>query len=268
MTYADAMAEATRVTSKYRHYAPLYDVVLATLPPAPTVVEIGIANGGSLQTWRTLLGPDARIVGIDLNPAATALAAEGFEVRLVDTGSESSWTELRREFGGQVDLLVDDGGHTNRQQILAVVEGIDLVRDGGWIVLEDMHASFMREFGNPSPFSTHHFLSDLLGDLHRSHPRSSVSPRRPHLAASIDYVVSATSWVGLRVRRHDAGDYDEITSGSDATLMDYDHRWDLTFGRPVGGAAATAVLRIVRRVAGPLFSAVDGARLRRRDARR
>src|SRR3979490_709260 len=117
MKYEDAMAMSRRFTSKYRHYAPLYDLVLDTLPRDPTVVEIGIANGGSLQTWRTLLGPSARIVGIDLNEGATAMREEGFEVIILDTGSQATWDKLRRSFPRNVDLLVDDGGHTNRQQI-------------------------------------------------------------------------------------------------------------------------------------------------------
>ena len=266
MTYTEVMAAATRRTSKYRQFGPLYDTVVSTLGPAPTVVEVGIANGGSLETWRALLGEDARIIGVDLNPRAKLLEQEGFEVRLLDTGLVSSWHALRQELGGAVDLLVDDGGHTNRQQIAAVVEGIHLVRDGGWIVLEDMHASFMREFGNPSPLSTHHYLSGVIADLHRAHPRSTSQPRRPQLAHSIDYVVSATSWVGIRVRRHGAEEFEELTAGTDDTLMDYDHRWDSVFGRSLRRGLAPNVLRVARKVAGPLVSAVDVMRLYRRDS--
>jgi hypothetical protein len=120
------------------------------------------------------------------------------------------------------------------------------VRDGGWLVIEDLHASFMREFGNPSPLSTHHFLSGLIGDLHRTHPRSSVAPRRPHLAHAVDYVVSATSWVGIRVRRHDSSDFDEVTAGTDDSLMDYDHRWDSSFGHSLSGRLPAPLLRVVR----------------------
>src|SRR4051812_34493018 len=168
------MSQAHRVTSKYRHYGPMYDLVLETLPPAPTVLEIGIANGGSLETWRSLLGPDARIIGVDLNPKATRLREDGFEIHVLDTSDPASWETLRRDLTGAVDLLVDDGGHTNRQQVAAIVEGLDLVRDGGWIVVEDLHASFMAEFGNPNPYSASRFLDELTDDLHRCHPRSDV----------------------------------------------------------------------------------------------
>ena len=246
MRYAEAMDRSTRFTSKYRNYAALYDVVVATLPASPTVVEIGIANGGSLQTWRTLLGPDARIVGIDLNERSVAMRDEGFEVVVMDTGQALSWRELAEVVPEGIDLLVDDGGHTNRQQLSAILYGIDLIRDGGWLVIEDLHASFMREFGNPSPYSTARLLEQLTSDLHRAHPRSSVPPRRPHLASSVEYVVTGTSWSALRIRRWTADAVAEVTAGSNATLMDYDHRWDATVGRRASRALPPWLRRVAR----------------------
>jgi hypothetical protein len=262
------MDMATRATSKYRHYAALYDMVLTSLPPDPTVLEVGIANGGSLETWRRLLGPGARIIGVDLNERALALRDEGFEVHLLDTGDPASWAELRERYAGTVDLLVDDGGHTNRQQIAAVVHGIDLVRDGGWIVVEDVHASYMREFGNPSPYSAARFFNDLTADLHRAHPRSSVSPKRPVLAGSIDYVVSSTSWVGLRVGRWDPATRDEVTCGEDARLMDYDHRWDANRSMALVDRLPGPAARLARRAAAAVVGGSEGRRLFRKDSRR
>jgi len=252
-TYNEAMTAATRVTTKYAHYGELYDLVLATLPPRPTVLEIGIANGGSLETWRRILGANARIIGVDLNPSAVALRDDGYEVYILDTGDPASWARLQDDLAGTVDLLVDDGGHTNRQQVAAVIHGIGLVRDGGWIVIEDLHASFMREFGNPSPYSAAKFLNELISDLHRAHPRSSVPPKHPNLAHSVSYVVSSTSWSALRVGKWQTESRDEITAGTDDSLMDYDHRWDSSsrvrnigrlLPRPVAKRMRDSVLRV------------------------
>jgi hypothetical protein len=225
-TYNEAMRASTRVTTKYAHYGPLYDQVLATLPPAPTVLEIGIANGGSLETWRRLLGPEARIIGVDLNERTRSLVDDGYEIHILDTGEAASWDLLVAELGGSVDLLVDDGGHTNRQQVEAIIHGINLVKEGGWIVVEDLHASFMHEFGNPNPFSAVRFINELAADLHRGHPRSSVAPKHPNLAHRIEYLISSTSWTALRVACWDDASRDEFTAGTDDSLMDYDHRWD------------------------------------------
>src|SRR5438477_543849 len=95
LTYAEAMGRSVRFTAKYRNYTALYDTAVATLPPEPTIVEIGIANGGSLQTWRTLFGKRARIIGVDLNERARSLEAEGFEIYILDSGDDASWARLR-----------------------------------------------------------------------------------------------------------------------------------------------------------------------------
>lgn len=264
--YVDAMAASVRLTAKYKHYGPLYDSVIATLPPAPTVIEIGVANGGSLQTWRALLGEDARIIGIDLNPRAVALEEEGFEILILDTGDKATWAELRSRFRQGVDLLVDDGGHTNRQQISTILNGVDLVRDGGWVVVEDLHASFMRHFGNPHPYSAARFLNDLQSDLHRLHARSDVPPKHPRLAAHVEYMVSATSWVGLRISRRPADADAEITGGSDRTLMDYDHRWDSSFGRRIQRWVPANVMRLGRNRYWRFVSSFASRRLFKQDA--
>jgi hypothetical protein len=264
--YSHAMRESVRCTAKYRHYPALYDLVIATMPSAPTILEIGIANGGSLETWRTLFGAAARIIGVDLNPGARVLEEQGFEVLLLDTGLQRSWDVLRERLSGQVDLLVDDGGHTNRQQISAVLRGVELVRDGGWLVIEDLHASFMGEFGNPSPYSAARFLSDVGCDLHRRHPRSEIRPRRPNLASSVQYMVTAPSWVGLRIRRSDSGALEELHAGQDQSLMDYDHRWDSSVERHLAGRLPRPVVRALHnRLVGSIGS-VAGRSLFRADS--
>jgi hypothetical protein len=51
-----------------------------------TFVEIGILGGGSLFMWRDFFGPEARIIGVDLNPSAKKWEGEGFEIFI---GSQS-----------------------------------------------------------------------------------------------------------------------------------------------------------------------------------
>ena len=45
-----------------------------------TFVEIGILNGGSLKIWREYFGPDARVIGIDLNPECKQFEGNGVEI--------------------------------------------------------------------------------------------------------------------------------------------------------------------------------------------
>jgi hypothetical protein len=51
-----------------------------------------------------------------------------------------------------IDILLDDGGHTNLCQIVTVNESIPNINDGGKIIIEDVGTSFMKSFGNPARY--------------------------------------------------------------------------------------------------------------------
>ncbi|MDQ8161336.1 MAG: hypothetical protein P3C10_02010, partial [Gemmatimonadota bacterium] len=62
---------APYLSIKHANYFAIYDELLTRYRGRPvTFVEIGVLNGGSLHMWRQFLGNDARIIGVDLNPAA------------------------------------------------------------------------------------------------------------------------------------------------------------------------------------------------------
>ena len=45
---------------------------------------------------------------------------------------------------GKIDILLDDGGHANLQQITTLVD-TNFIKPGGMIIIEDTHTSFMRD---------------------------------------------------------------------------------------------------------------------------
>ena len=73
---------------------------------------------------------------------------------------------------GKIDILIDDGGHTNLQQITTLMESIDNMNYGGVILIEDTHTSFMnyKGFKNPSKNSFINFSTNLIENLHRRNP--------------------------------------------------------------------------------------------------
>ena len=46
---------------------------------------------------------------------------------------------------GKVDIVLDDGGHTN-DQIISLVESIENINDGGLFVVEDIHTSYQKHY--------------------------------------------------------------------------------------------------------------------------
>ena len=117
-----------------------------------TFVEVGVLHGGSLFMWKEYFGKKARIIGIDLNPKAKELEKHGFEIFIGSQSDKNFWNNFYSKIG-KIDILLDDGGHTNDQQVVTLSETINNVNNGGLIVIEDVHTSYMKKFGNPSKHS-------------------------------------------------------------------------------------------------------------------
>lgn len=147
---------------KYDTYFSAYEALLQKYVDCEvTVVEVGIFNAGSLFMWRKFFGSKARIIGIDLNPDAREWEKHGFEIFIGDQSSDSFWTDLFQKIG-KVDVLIDDGGHTNRQQIVTSHYAIQNINDGGLLIVEDVHTNYFREFGNPSRYSFVNFAHRIV----------------------------------------------------------------------------------------------------------
>jgi hypothetical protein len=136
------------------------------------IVEIGVGNGGSLFMWRSFFGKKADIIGIELNPEAKKLEKYGFKIFNGDQSNPNFWKSFYKKIG-KIDILIDDGGHTNLQQITTLMESIKNINGGGMIVIEDTHTSFMNygNFRNPSKYSFINFSTSLIENIHRRNPR-------------------------------------------------------------------------------------------------
>lgn len=158
----DAYNNSPALSIKYDAYFSAYEKLLQNYRgKAVTLVEVGVFNGGSLFMWRQYLGVEARIIGIDLNPDAKAWESYGFEIYIGDQSLDLFWAEFYSKIG-DVDILIDDGGHTNRQQITTAHHAIQNMNDGGILVVEDIHTSYLREFGNPSHHSFLNFAHRIV----------------------------------------------------------------------------------------------------------
>jgi hypothetical protein len=111
-----------------------------------TLVEIGIDRGGSLQLWRTFLGPQVRVIGVDIDPACKAFEEDGIEVLIGDQGDPEFLAELAAH-AGPIDVLIDDGGHTMEQQLTTFDVLYPTIVDDGVYVCEDACSSYWAGFG-------------------------------------------------------------------------------------------------------------------------
>jgi len=150
---------------KHSTYFPVYDQLFSKFVGTDvTFVEVGVLDGGSLFMWRNFFGPKARIIGVDLNPQAKKWESDGFEIYIGDQSAPEFWSSFFSRVGN-VDVLLDDGGHTYKQQIITVECGLPFVNDGGLIVIEDTHTSYMAEFGGPSSLSFINYAKNTVDGI-------------------------------------------------------------------------------------------------------
>ena len=169
-----AFIRANYKSTKRTSYFEVYDSVFSPyVGQKVTVLEVGVLNGGGLFMLRDLLGPRARIIGVDLNPSCKVFENHGFEIEILNQSDSDGWEKLFQRIG-PVDIILEDGGHTNRQQISTLVCCVNNIRDGGVYLSEDTHTSYWREFGNPSRRSFIEFTKIAIDSINSRGPRVSV----------------------------------------------------------------------------------------------
>ena len=154
--YFDALSEGPGVW-KWRHYFDVYDRHFSTFVGKPvTLLEIGVFSGGSIDMWRAYLGPQARIIGVDIEPACTAYERPGVDIVIGDQGDAAFWESFLTDVGG-IDIVIDDGGHEFHQQVVTLEALLPRLNPGGVYVCEDVH-------GEGNVF--HAYMGGLQGNLH------------------------------------------------------------------------------------------------------
>jgi SAM-dependent methyltransferase len=162
-----------RLVRKWMHYFDVYHRHFARFRGQPcTVLEFGVFHGGSLQMWRDYFGPQARIVGVDINPRLTSLGEPGIEIVIGDQGDRGFLRKLAKDYG-PIDVLIDDGSHQMSHQIATVEELYRAVQPEGVILVEDTHTSYWREHGGGlrTPYSFMEYAKRLVDELNAWHTR-------------------------------------------------------------------------------------------------
>lgn len=167
--------ESKYYSLKFKNYFPIYEKLFSKYRGKKiTFVEIGVLSGGSLMMWKNYFGKDARIIGVELNPEAKKLENEGFEIYIGNQSDENFWKTFFEKIG-KVDIVLDDGGHTNFQQIVTCCSCIPYIKNDGLMVVEDVFHSYGVSYGskgffNPSKYSFINFCKKMIDDINFRFP--------------------------------------------------------------------------------------------------
>jgi hypothetical protein len=122
--------------------------------------------------WKHYLGARANIWGIDVNPLCKDFGEDRIHIRIGDQSDRAFLQSLAAEIP-RIDVLIDDGGHTMRQQRATFKILFPKVADDGIYICEDLHTSYWPEYGGGhlNPHSFIEFSKNLIDRLHAWHSR-------------------------------------------------------------------------------------------------
>jgi hypothetical protein len=156
------------VMNKWKHYFEIYDRHFARFRDREiTLLEIGVAGGGSLDLWRRYFGPKARLIGLDINPDCKRFESTDTRIFIGSQGDAAYLEELAAKIG-PIDILIDDGSHRFDHQLVTFRTLFKHIREDGIYACEDLHTSYAaEEFGGGvrKPGTYMEFLKELIDEL-------------------------------------------------------------------------------------------------------
>ncbi len=151
------------------------------------LLEIGVQYGGSLKMWMEyFLKP--KIFGIDINPDCKKLESENIDIQI---GSQNDKKFLKKyaDYVGNLDIIIDDGGHTMDQQLNTFKILFPILNDGGIYIVEDIESSYQNMYGGgPNRRGTFvEFSKKIIDYINANH--SDFSSLKPNwYSTNVEYI--------------------------------------------------------------------------------
>ncbi len=131
----------TDKSSALHDYLRFYETFFAPLRQQPlSIIEIGVFNGASLRTWEAYF-PHARILGVDIDPAALRHASSRVGIVIADQSNIEDLTRIAVDHG-PFDIVIEDGSHLWNHQITTLRALFPFVVDRGMYIVEDLQTNY------------------------------------------------------------------------------------------------------------------------------
>lgn len=137
-----------KISDKWESYLELYDSVLRPIKTNEvSLLEIGVQNGGSLEIWNKYFVNGKIFVGCDIDEKCSELDYQQDNISVVigDAAAEATFKKVSAQCD-HYDVIIDDGSHLSSDCIKNLRLYFDLVKPGGFYILEDLHCSYWKEF--------------------------------------------------------------------------------------------------------------------------
>jgi len=125
----------------YHHFTEVYDDIFSGYS-SPRLLEIGVAKFGSIQMYLEYF-ENPYIVAMDIEDKDEYLSDKWKFVK----GDQCCVEDLAKCVEEEkYDIIIDDGGHTMKQQQVTLGVLLDQIKPGGYYILEDLHTSFRADY--------------------------------------------------------------------------------------------------------------------------
>lgn len=163
----DLLAKESRADkgSHYHNYTEIYSQYFNSIKYLPIkFLEIGINTGNSVKLWEQFFN-NAELHFIDITYDNVEYFSQRSRYHLVDQENPAALNRFIQECG-DFDVILDDGGHTMRQQIVSFVNLFPHIKKGGMYIIEDLHTSYWPSYGGGMrKGTTIEFLKGLIDDI-------------------------------------------------------------------------------------------------------
>jgi hypothetical protein len=104
------------------------------------LLEIGVFDGASVKMWKEYF-PKANIIALDIDPRCEQYKEERIDIHIGDQTDKKFLTDIFNQYN-HFEVILDDGGHSWKQQIISFETLFPLLTPGGLYFVEDMHTSY------------------------------------------------------------------------------------------------------------------------------
>jgi hypothetical protein len=141
------------------------------------MLEIGVNDprfpGASMVMWKDYF-PNLTFIGYDINPDTKKFERDNIKVFIGDQNNPNDIQKCIDEYGGNFDIIVDDGSHFSEHILKSFTYLFPYVKPGGYYIIEDLHSVYSNAaFTTPEvsriiedlKFNTEHVLNKHHGKM-------------------------------------------------------------------------------------------------------
>lgn len=148
-----------KVSDKWESYFPVYENLFQEFKDKEIkLLEIGLQNGGSLETWAQYFTNAKKILGIDVDVKCGELVFDDPRISvIVGDGRIVHDNDM-------FDIIIDDGSHLSDDMVVQFESWFKQLKDGGLYIVEDIHTLWMFKHSGRSAID---FFSKMINDVNR-----------------------------------------------------------------------------------------------------